>query len=599
MSRLLRHRAAPLVVALLALLPVFSDIQQLTRVQQVLIYAIVAFGLNIGLGYAGEFAVAQPVVLGVAAYAAAILNVETGWSPLATLPCAVVIGVAVGFVLSAPGFRLRGWYLTITTFFAAVIFPDLIQLFRGITGGSEGLAGMDPLPGLQLTLGSSPSQFEYVLGIVVVLWLAMYNIYRSSWGVVLRAVRDAPLAAESSGIAVWRVKAAVAVVSSVPVAIAGWMIAHINGVVGPNSFGLSLTIIIIAAVVLGGSGSVWGPVVGIVVVELVALWIGPFSSYNALLVGLAVLVVSALLPAGVIPALITVARWRLGLGRGLALAGVDVAAALPPPSPGGSQADEADIGGPRDGREEVAAGDVVYQASGVTKRFAGLTVLAGADLTVRAGEVVGLVGPNGSGKTTLLNVITGHVRADAGEAHLFSRPTLGSTPHLLGSRGVRRSFQVPQLIGELSVLDNVRLGLLGGRRQQILVGILRGPRYRAATRRDTARIVAVCRTVGLDDTLLRQRVDELPLGLRRVVEVARALVSGPALVCLDEPAAGLAGPALARLGEVIRLAARTGSGVLLIEHNLSFVREVCDVVVEIRDGRVVPGAATDPVGAAR
>jgi branched-chain amino acid transport system ATP-binding protein len=84
-----------------------------------------------------------------------------------------------------------------------------------------------------------------------------------------------------------------------------------------------------------------------------------------------------------------------------------------------------------------------------------------------------------------------------------------------------------------------------------------------------------------------------------VVEVARALVSGPALVCLDEPAAGLAGPALARLGEVIRLAARTGSGVLLIEHNLSFVREVCDVVVEIRDGRVVPGAATDPVGAAR
>jgi branched-chain amino acid transport system permease protein len=591
-SRLLRHRAAPLVVALLALLPVFSDIQQLTRVQQVLIYAIVAFGLNIGLGYAGEFAVAQPVVLGVAAYTAAILNVETGWSSLATLPCAVVIGVAVGFVLSAPGFRLRGWYLTITTFFAAVIFPDLIQLFRGITGGSEGLAGMDPLPGLQLTLGSSPSQFEYVLGIVVVLWLAMYNIYRSSWGVVLRAVRDAPLAAESSGIAVWRVKAAVAVVSSVPVAIAGWMIAHINGVVGPNSFGLSLTIIIIAAVVLGGSGSVWGPVVGIVVVELVALWIGPFSSYNALLVGLAVLVVSALLPAGVIPAVVTVARRRLGLGRGLALAGVDVTAALPDVS-------NVDIAAPREGHEAVAAGDVVYEASGVTKRFAGLTVLAGADLTVRAGEVVGLVGPNGSGKTTLLNVITGHVRADAGEAHLFSQPTLGSTPHMLGSRGVRRSFQVPQLIGELSVLDNVRLGLLGGRRQQILGGILRGPRYRAATRRDTARIVAVCRTVGLDDTLLRQRVDELPLGLRRVVEVARALVSGPALVCLDEPAAGLAGPALARLGEVIRLAARTGSGVLLIEHNLSFVREVCDVVVEIRDGRVVPGAATDPVGAAR
>jgi branched-chain amino acid transport system permease protein len=237
----------------------------------------------------------------------------------------------------------------------------------------------------------------------------------------------------------------------------------------------------------------------------------------------------------------------------------------------------------------------VYRASGVTKRFAGITVLSGADLTVHAGEVVGLVGPNGSGKTTLLNIITGHVRADAGDAVLFERPALGSSPQALGSRGVRRSFQVPQLAGELSVLDNVRLGLLGGRRQQILSGILRGPAYRARTRRDTARVVAACRTIGLDDSLLRQRVDELPLGLRRVVEVARAVVSGPALVCLDEPAAGLAGPELARLRGVIRQAARSGSGVLLVEHNLAFVREVCDVVVEIRDGRVQPGPAPEPV----
>lgn len=591
LPRWLRHRTAPVLVALAALLPVLTGVQQLTRVQQVLVYAIVAFGLNIGLGYAGEFAVAQPVVLGVAAYAAAILNVERGWSSLVTLPSSVVIGVAVGFALSAPGFRLRGWYLTITTFFAAVVFPDVIQLFSGVTGGSDGLAGIGPLPGLQLTLGSSPAEYEYVLGIVAVLWLAMYNIYRSSWGVVLRGIRDAPLAAESCGISVRRVKAAVAVVSNVPVAIAGWLIAHISGVVGPDSFGLNLTIVIIAAVVLGGSGSVWGPVVGIVVVEVVALWIGPFSSYNSLLVGLAVLVVSALLPTGVIPALATVARRGLGLSRGSALAGVDTRAKAPPagtlaPAPGQERSPDG-----------VTAGTEVYSASGVTKRFTGLTVLAGADLTVHAGEVVGLVGPNGSGKTTLLNIITGHLKADAGEAVLFERPALGSSPHALASRGVRRSFQVPQLIGELSLLDNVRLGLLGGRRQQILGGILRSPAYRARTRRDTARAVAVCQAVGLDDSLLRQRVDELPLGLRRVVEVARAVVSGPALVCLDEPAAGLAGPELTRLKNVIRQAAQSGSGVLLVEHNLAFVQEVCDVVVEIRDGRVEPGSAPDPVAA--
>jgi branched-chain amino acid transport system permease protein len=577
MYRVLRHRAAPITLLLVALLPLFSNIQQLTRVQQVLIFALVAFGLNIGLGYAGEFAVAQPVVLGVAAYAAGILNVELGWSSLITLPCAVVIGTAVGFLLSAPGFRLRGWYLTITTFFAAVVFPDLVQLLRSTTGGSEGMSGISPMPGLKLTMGTSPEQFEYVLAIVTILWLAMYNIYRSSWGVVLRAVRNAPLAAESCGVSVSRVKVAVSVVSSIPVAIAGWMYAHISGVISPNSFGMQLGIVIIAAVVLGGSGTVWGPILGIVVVELVALWIGPFSSYNALLVGLAVLVISAAMPAGVIPGVTVFARRRFGYARGLAIAGVDVYSPIAdkPVTVQGATT-------------PPVFGSVVYEVSNVNKSFAGLAVLSGAGLTVRVGEVVGLVGPNGSGKTTLLNVITGYIKADSGSADLFGGPVLGRAPHSLGSQGVRRSFQVPQLVGELSVMDNVRLGLLGGHRQQILASVLRGPGYRASTRRDTARIVEFCDALGLEPGMLRRRVDELPLGLRRVVEVARAVVSGPALVCLDEPAAGLAGPELVRLGEVIRMAARTGSGVLLVEHNLSFVREVCDVIVEIRDGRVYP-----------
>lgn len=578
MSRLLRHRGAPLVIVLVALMPLFADVSQLARVQQVLIFAAVAFGLNVGLGYAGEFAVAQPVVLGVAAYTSAILNVVVGWSALVTLPCSVGAGVAVGFALSAPGFRLRGWYLTITTFFAAVVFPDVVQFFRNITNGSEGLAGISPLPGLPLTLGSSPEQFEYLLGIVVVLWLAMYNIYRSTWGVVLRAVRDAPLAAESCGVSVARVKASVAVVSSVPVAIAGWMFAHVSGVISPNSFGISLTIVIIAAVVLGGSGTVWGPVVGIVVVELVALWIGPFSSYNALLVGLAVLVVAATLPEGVIPGLSTLLRRKFGRGETAAKAGVDVYRPLVEQDLPPLQADET----------RPRSTEVAYATAGVHKSFAGLRVLSDAGLSVRAGEVVGLVGPNGSGKTTLLNIITGHIKADDGSAELFGEDVMGRAPHSLSARGIRRSFQIPQLVGELSVIDNVRLGLLGGRSQQIMTGLFRLPRYRRRTAADTARVIAFCQTLGMDSTLLRSRVDGLPLGMRRVVEVARAIVSGPALVCLDEPAAGLAGQDLAALGEVIRTAARTGSGVLLVEHNLAFVREICDVVVEIEEGRIAP-----------
>jgi ABC-type branched-subunit amino acid transport system ATPase component len=227
----------------------------------------------------------------------------------------------------------------------------------------------------------------------------------------------------------------------------------------------------------------------------------------------------------------------------------------------------------------------------VRKRFFGVSVLEGVDLAIRRGEVVGLIGPNGSGKTTLLNVITGHIPADEGTVTLFDKPVLGLPPHAIAARGVRRTFQVPRLIGEMSVIENVRLGLLGARSQNVLGSIFQPPSYRARVRSHRQQIDEVCDLVGIPPQLRDQRVDGLPLGTRRVVEVARAVVSGPAIVCLDEPGAGLGGTELDRLGLVMRRVADAGSAVLVIEHNLAFVRQVTDRVVEMQDGRVVTSLA--------
>jgi len=365
--------------------------------------------------------------------------------------------------------------------------------------------------------------------------------------------------------------------------------------------------VIVAGVVLGGMGSVWGPVIGTVIVEIVSLWIGPFSDYNDLLVGGAVVFFAIAVPRGIVQAWSALmARagdrfdWHTPDGGAAAAGGApdpaegadptDALGALESPGAVGSTL-AAPAGpppfSPPDPTVSATPAEVIFETRGIRKRFAGVSALNGVDLEVRRGEVVGLIGPNGSGKTTLLNVVTGHVPADGGEALLFGESVLGRSPHAIAGRGVRRTFQVPRLIGELSVVENIRLGLLGARRQEVLGSILQLPGYRARARSHLLAIHQVCDLVGLEPATRAQRVDGLPLGTRRVVEVARAVVSGPTLVCLDEPGAGLGGDALERLGVVMRRVADAGSGVLVIEHNLDFVRAVADRVVEMQDGRVV------------
>jgi ABC-type branched-subunit amino acid transport system ATPase component/ABC-type branched-subunit amino acid transport system permease subunit len=596
-----RWSLAIVVIAIVALLPEYAGVDELSRVQQILLYAMVAFGLNIGLGYAGQFAVAQPVVLGVAAYTAGIMSSEHNVSPWVTLPAAIFTGCLTGFLLSAPGVRIRGWYLAVTTFFAAAVFPDVVDFFSNTTGGTNGLAGIHPLPGVGLVLGTSSTEYWIILGFTLVLLLGMYNLSRSTWGVILRGVRDAPLATEACGINVSLTKAIVSIVASVPVAVAGWATAHAAGVISTDAFSLNLSIIIVAGVVIGGMGSVWGPVIGTVLVEIISLWIGPFSDYNNLLVGAAVVFFAIVMPLGIVHAygaLMARISSRLGWKFPAPVAGsapppgltTDTTAA---PSPIVTSSPDAHRELPPGGAFENTeagqrhAGDVIFEITNVRKHFSGVSVLDSVDLVIRAGEVVGLTGPNGSGKTTLLNIITGHVSADEGQALLFGGSILGRSPHAIAARGVRRTFQVPRLIGALSVVENIRLGLLGARRQEVIGSIFQLPGYRARTRRQLARIEQVCDLVNLDPQIRDQRVDSLPLGIRRVVEVARAVVSGPAIVCLDEPGAGLGGEELVRLGAVMRRVADSGSGVLVIEHNLDFVRNVTDRVVEMLDGRVV------------
>ena len=219
----------------------------------------------------------------------------------------------------------------------------------------------------------------------------------------------------------------------------------------------------------------------------------------------------------------------------------------------------------------------------VTKRFGGLTAVRGVSLDVPAGELLGIIGPNGAGKTTLFNVISGFYRPDEGRIVFDGHEVTGLSPHVVSRSGLTRTFQIVKPFGNLSVLDNVMIGAL-----------TRIPNVRAA-RADAERVIETC---GLTSHA-QSRAKALPIGLRKRLEVARALATRPRLLLLDEPASGLDSTESEALGDLLVDLAADGMAVLVVEHDVDLVMRVCDSVHVLDFGRIIkvgtpPEVQNDP-----
>ncbi len=562
-------RVTPLVVLGVAiLLPLMlPGTFSIPQLELVAMYAMVAIGLNLSFGYGGQLALAQPVIMGASAYTAALVNINLDWNAWLTLPCAVAVGVVLGVIASAPGYRLRGWYLAVTSIFLVVIFPDVILATQQWTGGENGIGPVDGFPGLR---SARMGEYLLILGVLALCFLLMRRVGSTHWGLALRTIRDAQTAAQASAIHTSKVKVQLAAVAALPVALAGWLWAHQAQFVGPSAFGSHLLLLIIAAVVLGGRGTLWGAIIGTIIFQTFSLWIGPFSPYNQIALGLGILVAALLFPEGIAP---VVRKWA--------------ARRLAPPRADATEHEEsratADLAPPEEG-QVASHGGVVVAANSLGKAFEGVQAVADVSLELRSGQVIGLVGPNGSGKTTVLNMITGFVRQDTGVISVAGSAARSGSPVLMASKGIRRSFQVPQLVLEVSVRQNITVGLL--EHVGPVSSILGTPRYRRRAREYDKRVSEVCAELRFDEHVQEAAVEELSLGLRRIVEIGRAVVARPVVICLDEPAAGLGADGLVLIGTVLQDLTKNGYAVLLIEHNLSFVREVCDEILLLEEGVV-------------
>jgi branched-chain amino acid transport system permease protein len=492
---------------------------------------------------------------------------------LLALVLSAVAGLGAGLLSGVPGLRLGGWMLAITSLYMVLLVPDVVSLLGEWTGGHQGISGI-PLP---MILGYELDERQFVaLGVLVTsVWFALFrNLIASRTGKTLSVLRQSPVLASSLGISVFRTKLKAYALSGLPAAMAGTFFAYLDGFVAPESFGIDYAIIILAASILGGARSVYGVFIGAALLQLGPLQTGIFGDYAFVAYGAFLLIAGVTLQRGIVGLVEDLAERIRGRRR---------------PS-------QAETHGSRVAVESVEFPPTPARRlsiSGISKHFGGVAALEDVSFEVKPGEVVALIGPNGSGKTTLLNIVNGYYRADEGSVVIGDNDITKLPPYKIARAGIARTFQTPA-IPAMTVRDVVESARTDASRVSMVETMLRLGRYRRVTKADADVVDRVLAAVGLT-SVAELDAQSLPLGTRRMLELARSLAAEPGVLLLDEVASGLDDEEIEELSRVIRAVRDNGGSILLVEHNFSLVRSLADRVVVLSRGKVVVVESPDAV----
>ncbi|MBC6471134.1 branched-chain amino acid ABC transporter ATP-binding protein/permease [Actinomadura alba] len=539
--------------------------------------AIQASSWNIISGYGGYTSLGHSMFLGLGSYTAGILALRWGVNPLWVAPLGGVTALVIAVLIGSVVLRTRGHAFVIITIAMLLAAQIIATNFQSLTQGSDGIT-------LELPFWGRDFQnipFYYIfLSLLVLTVLFSAWLRRTKFGAGLVAIREDEGKAASIGVNTTRFKIVAYAASAFMIGTAGGVYAYYLTFINPiGSFAILGSVLIVLATLTGGRGTLYGPVIGAFIVNLVseaATVYGGGSQSRVLIFGLALMLVVLFLPKGILPTVEAWCRRR----HPAEVEYTDQAGALnrgpvttrERPLPEVVAAGVADEGARRPGSGDDPP---LLDVRGVSKRFGGLTAVDGADLTVRQGTITALIGPNGSGKTTLFNLITGGMAADSGEIWFDGRRIDGMRPWKRGHLGLGRTYQVTRLFKEMTVQQNVVAPLPDSRWRTMLSDAVHG--HEADRARELLDIVGLGR-------MADQPAGSLSFGQQKLVELAQVLMLQPKLILLDEPAGGVNPSLLGRLTEVIRELNAAGVTFLIVEHNIPLVLELCDPVVVFSHG---------------
>jgi branched-chain amino acid transport system permease protein len=620
--RSLRWAVPVALIIVLYFVPQFggSGSFRMGEYEEVLAFLVIAVALNIAMGYGGQYILGITAVFAVGAYGA-ILCAKYHPGGIGLVAMCVIGGVAgavSGFIIGLPALRVGGFYLALVSLFAALAIPTVAQDW-GFLGADTGIP-------LYSVLGFSPKisgeeLYVIVVSIVLLVTLFSWALVHSRVGHRMVALHTSEQLAASIGITGYRTKLLAILISSILAGGAGGLYVYTQQFFAPGSSSVNFAVLLLAGMVIGGMGTIIGPLIGAVVILGINQFFTGFQQYNGIVFGVLLLAFAVFLPDGLMSRITGLSeRWGISVPR---VAGIPAARSAPvATSPLANRAAPLANGAAASTVTEIAAsplsttgadaadGPGTKTAVGATtavqlpswppvlgagdsspltvegarKTFGGVTAVDDVDLTVTRGQIHGLIGSNGSGKTTLLNLISRFYSLDAGQirigtTRLDTQPTYG-----VARAGVARTFQAPKLMLRESALENVIPAVEMRARCLGVESVLRLPRGVRVNRQAREESLEILDALGLNH-VVAQEASALPHGTRRLVELARAIALRPSFILLDEPAAGLSPTELELLTEVCQNLARSGVGVLLIEHNVPMVLSIADTVTCLHQGK--------------
>jgi ABC-type branched-subunit amino acid transport system ATPase component/ABC-type branched-subunit amino acid transport system permease subunit len=519
-------------------------------------------GLNLVVGFAGQLAIGWVSLLTLGAYTTSVLvagNATPALAPYLALVIAAIVGAIFGLIIGLPALRLRTFYFAITTLGFATIVTQVALAWQSVTGGGVGVPG----PVFPKPFDSQWGFYYFCFGLAAICTWMTLNVAGSRFGRALTAIRDAEVAAEASGIAKPPLLALVFLFSGAVAGVAGGLFASLQSYITPDAFTLDLSVLFFIAILIGGHGSILGPLLGTILLTVLPEFAAPLVAWSTFLYAVLLLVIVLAIPGGIAELLDFKNRRPLESGRAI----VPRPELLPRV-----------LGGPTD-----AGALTLHQ---VALSFGGVHAIDGLDLEIQPGQVHGLIGPNGSGKTTTLNVISGYYAQQSGTVRLNGVALRLLARHRRAHLRIARTFQTPRVVRSASVLENVMIGGTIDGEATFVESLLSLPRHRRDEAALREKAMLALATVGLE-RLAAVRADRLQHSELRFTEIARALMLRPAFLLLDEPAAGLSADEIGRLGALLVAIAKAGTGVLLVEHHADLIFDICHHVTVLNLGRML------------
>lgn len=552
-----------------ATVPFFAGQYYARYITVMFITIIVSIGYNISSGYGGLVHFASAAMYAAGAYGAAVMMIRYDMPFMVGLLFGILAACFVSLFVSLPAFRVSGHYLALISLGLVEIVQKILVEWKDVTAGPAGMY----IPSISIFGGPLTwvGKYYLIFTVLIIGLIVQRSIAKSYLGRAFLSIKNDSIAATSTGVNVKLYMVIAILISGIFAGTAGALYAGYSGYISPDTFGFDYTVYILLVVVIGGSGTLAGPIVGATILTVLPEFFKASPDIKLFFYGLLLIVITILMPDGIMGKL---KKFFAVFNKEKIPASQEVKKHF--------DLDNHSL----DEKNTTNKFEYVLELNGLSKYYGGLAAVSDLNLRIRPGEIYSLIGPNGAGKSTTINMITGMDRASTGEVIFCNQNLNLIEPYRISGMGISRTFQHVRLFSKMTVLENVLIGKHLEFQYGIAGTLFRTPKMHDEEKLNKERALAYLDTIGLLDKA-NEEASSLSYGQQKLLDLARALSMEPKLLLLDEPCAGLNEAEINYFANLIKRIRNSGITILLIEHHMKLVMDISDRIIVLEYGKKI------------